>query len=88
MVPVNYRLKPDDISYIFDFAEVDLIIVDAEFEHLLEAFKKAHPSVPLIIDTVRFPNKLPWPELYFDGSSPRTRMRLRANLVDHSTMWF
>ena len=52
IVPVNYRLKTDDIFYIFDFAEVDLIIVDAEFEHLLDAFKKVHPSVPLIIDTV------------------------------------
>ncbi|EOO03674.1 putative amp-binding domain protein [Phaeoacremonium minimum UCRPA7] len=51
IVPVNYRLKTDDIFYIFDFAEVDLIIVDAEFEHLLDAFKKVHPSVPLIIDT-------------------------------------
>ncbi|KAH6671589.1 2-succinylbenzoate-CoA ligase [Plectosphaerella plurivora] len=50
-VAVNYRLKPDDITYIFDYAEVDSIIVDAEFISLLDEFKKAHPSVKLIIDT-------------------------------------
>lgn len=50
-VAVNYRLKPDDITYIFDFAEVDSIIVDAEFLHLLDEFKKTHPSVKLIVDT-------------------------------------
>ncbi|ROT38806.1 2-succinylbenzoate-CoA ligase [Sodiomyces alkalinus F11] len=50
-VAVNYRLKPDDITYIFDFAEVDSIVVDAEFVHLLDDFKKAHPDVHLIVDT-------------------------------------
>ncbi|KXH30740.1 AMP-binding enzyme [Colletotrichum simmondsii] len=50
-VGVNYRLKPDDITYIFDFAEVDSIIVDQEFVHLLDEFKEKHPKVPLIIDT-------------------------------------
>lgn len=53
MVPANYRLKEDDIAYIFDFAEVDCIIVDAEFEDLLGAYKRKHPKVPLIVDTVR-----------------------------------
>ncbi|OTA04452.1 AMP-dependent synthetase and ligase [Trichoderma parareesei] len=51
IVPANYRLKPDDIAYIFEFAEVDSIIVDAEFVHLLDAFKAKHPKVPLIIDS-------------------------------------
>lgn len=50
-VAVNYRLKPDDITYIFDFAEVDSIIVDAEFVHLLDEFKQTHPSVRFIVDT-------------------------------------
>ncbi|KAG7132609.1 acyl-activating enzyme 1 like protein [Verticillium longisporum] len=50
-VAVNYRLKPDDINYIFDFAEVDSIIIDAEFAHLLDDFKKSHPSVHFLIDT-------------------------------------
>lgn len=53
VVPVNYRLKQDDISYIFDFAEVDCIVVDEEFVGLLDAFRKNHANVPLIIDVVR-----------------------------------
>ncbi|GKT88074.1 putative AMP-binding enzyme [Colletotrichum tofieldiae] len=50
-VGVNYRLKPDDITYIFDFAEVDSIIVDHEFVPLLDEFRAKHPNVPLIVDT-------------------------------------
>jgi acyl-CoA synthetase (AMP-forming)/AMP-acid ligase II len=54
IVPVNYRLKQDDIAYIFDFAEVDCIIVDTEFVGLLDAYKEKHQSVPLIVDMVDF----------------------------------
>ncbi|PNY24090.1 acyl-activating enzyme 1, peroxisomal [Tolypocladium capitatum] len=50
IVPANYRLKEDDIAYIFEFAEVDCIIVDGEFEGLLETYKRKHSNVPLIID--------------------------------------
>lgn len=50
-VATNYRLKTEDIAYIFDHAEVDLIIVDAEFVPLLDRFKAKHPHVPLLIDT-------------------------------------
>ncbi|KAK2061185.1 AMP-binding enzyme [Colletotrichum caudatum] len=50
-VGVNYRLKPDDITYIFNFAEVDSIIVDHEFFPLLNDFKSKHPKVPFIVDT-------------------------------------
>ncbi|KAK0646385.1 hypothetical protein B0T16DRAFT_413315 [Cercophora newfieldiana] len=50
MVPVNIRLKPEDIAYILGFAEVDSIIVDVEYEGLLEQFKKDHPNIPVIID--------------------------------------
>ncbi|RDL40646.1 putative 2-succinylbenzoate-CoA ligase [Venustampulla echinocandica] len=50
-VAVNYRLKMEDISYIFEFGEVDSIIVDAEYVHLLDDFRKQHPSVPFIVDT-------------------------------------
>ncbi len=52
IVPVNIRLKPEDIAYIFDFAEVDSIIVDAEYQDLLQAYQRDHPNVPFIIDTV------------------------------------
>ncbi|KAJ4141417.1 hypothetical protein NW768_000628 [Fusarium equiseti] len=54
IVPANYRLKPEDIAYIFDFAEVDCIIVDNEFVGLLDAYKEKHENVPLIIDMVDF----------------------------------
>ncbi|KAM0436871.1 hypothetical protein ACHAPT_002584 [Fusarium lateritium] len=50
IVPANYRLKPDDIAYIFDFAEVDCIVVDNEFVGLLDAYKEKHENVPLIVD--------------------------------------
>lgn len=52
IVPVNYRLSEQDIAYIFDFAEVDCIIVDNEFLGLLGAYRTRYPSVPLIVDLV------------------------------------
>ncbi|KAK9792012.1 hypothetical protein AB5N19_05033 [Seiridium cardinale] len=51
IVPVNYRLKPDDITYILDFADVDSVIVDREYVSLLDDFKAIHPGVSFIIDT-------------------------------------
>lgn len=46
-VGVNYRLKPLDIHYIFEHSEVDLIIVDREYLHLLDGF---NPAVKRVID--------------------------------------
>lgn len=46
-VGVNYRLKAEDIHYIFTHAEVDLIIVDREYLHLLDGF---NPAVRRIVD--------------------------------------
>ncbi|KAI5814749.1 hypothetical protein BZA77DRAFT_266873 [Pyronema omphalodes] len=37
-VGINFRLKAEDIHYIFGHAEVDLIIVDREYAHLLDGF--------------------------------------------------
>lgn len=48
---INYRLKPDDIGYIFGHSDVEAIIVDAEFKNLLDDFCKNHPHIPLIVDT-------------------------------------
>ncbi|OAA67368.1 AMP-binding domain protein [Cordyceps fumosorosea ARSEF 2679] len=50
VVPANYRLKPDDIAYIFEFAEVDSIIVDREFADLLSSYISKHSKVPIIVD--------------------------------------
>jgi acyl-CoA synthetase (AMP-forming)/AMP-acid ligase II len=48
---VNYRLQPVDITYIFDHAEVDAIVVDAEFVQLLDTLRKEHPEIKIIIDS-------------------------------------
>lgn len=52
VVPANYRLKADDIAYIFEYAEVDSIIVDKEFAHLLGVFAKSNGKIPLLVDVV------------------------------------
>lgn len=49
-MPANYRLSEDEISYIFEFAEVDCIIADDEFAHLLSAFRRKKSNVPVIVD--------------------------------------
>ena len=51
VVGVNYRLRADDIAYILDHAEVEIVIVDAEFVSYLEVFRRMHPTVPFVIDT-------------------------------------
>ncbi|CRG85837.1 putative acyl-activating enzyme 2 [Talaromyces islandicus] len=50
-VAVNYRLKPEDVSYIFEHSEIEIIIVDQEFVSLLDTFKRDHPNIPLLVDT-------------------------------------
>ncbi|KAK1832268.1 acetate/butyrate--CoA ligase AAE7, peroxisomal [Podospora conica] len=50
IVPVNIRLKPEDITYILEFAEVDSIIIDAEYESLLDTYRAAHPTIPILVD--------------------------------------
>ncbi|KAF1979376.1 acyl CoA synthetase-like protein [Bimuria novae-zelandiae CBS 107.79] len=49
-VAVNYRLKTDDISYIFQHSDVDVIIADYEFEELLGTYRKDKPNVKVIVD--------------------------------------
>ncbi|KAI6890295.1 acetyl-CoA synthetase-like protein [Hortaea werneckii] len=49
-VAINYRLKPEDLEYIFEHAEVDSILVDREFVGLLAGFQKRFPRVRLIVD--------------------------------------
>lgn len=50
VIAINYRLKKDDIGYIFDHSDADAIVVDAEFVHLLDDFSAAHPNVPILVD--------------------------------------
>ncbi|KAJ8065342.1 hypothetical protein OCU04_006030 [Sclerotinia nivalis] len=49
-VGVNYRLKEEDVIYIFEFAGVDCIIVDREFVGLLEGFRGRNKGVRIIVD--------------------------------------
>lgn len=64
---INYRLKSDDIAYIFDHADVDAILVDAEFEHLLDGFRKDHPQIPLLIDTDTDTSQGPYDQAVLEG---------------------
>ncbi|KAJ6100352.1 hypothetical protein N7467_001887 [Penicillium canescens] len=66
-VAINCRLKEEDIRYIFEHSEVDLIITDVQYEPLLKAFRKAHPSVPIIIDTDTGPENGPFNEAIREG---------------------
>ena len=50
-VAINYRLKAEDISYIFQHSDVDLIIADFEHVGLLDEYKKERPNVPILVDT-------------------------------------
>ncbi|KAF1996521.1 acetyl-CoA synthetase-like protein [Amniculicola lignicola CBS 123094] len=49
-VAVNYRLKTDDIAYIFQHSDCDIIIADLEFVELLGAYKKLVPGTPILVD--------------------------------------
>ncbi|KAK4554893.1 hypothetical protein LTR86_008041 [Recurvomyces mirabilis] len=50
-VAINYRLKAEDICWIFEHADVDSILVDFEFEHLLKGFREKFPRVPILVDS-------------------------------------
>lgn len=51
LVPVNYRLKEGDVRYMLELAEVDVVVVDWEFEGLLGEFRRARPGVRIVVDT-------------------------------------
>ncbi|KAK5073806.1 hypothetical protein LTS08_002095 [Lithohypha guttulata] len=50
VIAINYRLKKDDIGYMFNHSDADLVIVDREYVDLLGDFRKAKPNVPILID--------------------------------------
>ncbi|KAB8260539.1 hypothetical protein BDV32DRAFT_122613 [Aspergillus pseudonomiae] len=50
-IAVNYRLKEDDIAYIFTHSDVEAVIVDQEFLSLLQSYRASKPSIPIIVDT-------------------------------------
>jgi acyl-CoA synthetase (AMP-forming)/AMP-acid ligase II len=52
IVPVNYRLKEEDVRYILEFAGVQCVIVDREFEGLLGRFREGSKGVEVLVDLV------------------------------------
>ncbi|EKV08152.1 hypothetical protein PDIP_69670 [Penicillium digitatum Pd1] len=50
-IAVNYRLKQEDIAYIFDHGDVEAVIVDEEYVPLLENYRSKYPRIPIIVDT-------------------------------------
>ncbi|KAK4106704.1 acetyl-CoA synthetase-like protein [Parathielavia hyrcaniae] len=54
LVPVNYRLAEEDVGYILEFAEVQCVLVDREFEGLLGRFREGEwargRGVEVIVD--------------------------------------
>ncbi|CAK7223521.1 hypothetical protein SBRCBS47491_005233 [Sporothrix bragantina] len=55
LIPANYRLIAADVAYVFDFADVDIIVADAQFSSLLtegnECFAASHPNIPILVDS-------------------------------------
>lgn len=49
-IAINYRLKSDDIAYIFDHGDAEAIIVDKELVSLLDRYRESHPNTPLLVD--------------------------------------
>lgn len=43
-------MHTNEIAYIFQHSDVDLILVDAEFEHLLRSYTESRPNVTLLVD--------------------------------------
>ncbi|CAK7266623.1 hypothetical protein SEPCBS119000_002124 [Sporothrix epigloea] len=54
LVPANYRLIAADIAYIFELAEVDIIVADNQFASLLtegkDCFASSRPNIPILVD--------------------------------------
>lgn len=52
-VGANYRLKAEDVTYIFEHADCDCIVVDREFEGLLAEYIQRNPKIKVIVDEDR-----------------------------------
>ena len=44
-VPINNFLKPDEVTYILNDAEVDVIITDRQFEEALKSLRQQRPAL-------------------------------------------
>lgn len=68
IVPANYRLKEEDIAYIFEFAEVDCVLVDEEFRELLGDFeRRTGGKVKVLVDTDTDEDTGPYDKAVLEG---------------------
>jgi acyl-CoA synthetase (AMP-forming)/AMP-acid ligase II len=44
-VPLNYRLTPDEAAYVLDNSDSEVVYVDAEYAHLIDAVRDRAPRV-------------------------------------------
>lgn len=49
LVPINYRLQPQEIEYIVNHSDAEVLIVDSEYSHLVEPILSAIPNVRHVI---------------------------------------
>lgn len=49
LVPINYRLQPHEVEYIVNHSDTEVLIVDAEYSHLVEPIRDAIPNVRHIV---------------------------------------
>ncbi|CAG8053210.1 unnamed protein product [Penicillium salamii] len=66
-VAINYRLKGEDIQYIFEHAEVDMIIADVQYAPLLVKFREVHNDIPILVDTDTGDNDGPYAQAILRG---------------------
>lgn len=45
LVPINFRLQPDEVSYIVDDCAADVLLIDPELDHALSKVQARHRSV-------------------------------------------
>ncbi|KAJ5178317.1 uncharacterized protein N7500_001016, partial [Penicillium coprophilum] len=66
-IAINYRLKPDDIKYILEHADVDMIITDVQYAPLLGKFREAHRDIPVLVDTDSGEDNGPYDHAILEG---------------------
>lgn len=44
-VPLNYRLTPEEAAYVVDNSDAEVVVVDAEYAHLIDGIRADTPKV-------------------------------------------
>ena len=53
LVPINYRLQSQEVEYIVNHSDAEILIVDAEYAHLIEPIRGSIPNIrhTVVIDS-------------------------------------